>query len=99
MNIEKLIDNAATAAQERELLRKDSGEETVLREAVRLNVADPLIAYAEDLINTLRGLIATKYADEQLRLLDRGIGTNTPEGVLWLAARTSVRDALSRTRT
>jgi hypothetical protein len=41
-DVELLLDNAATASQVRELLRKDDGEETVLREAVRLNVYEPL---------------------------------------------------------
>ena len=39
---ELLLDNAATSAQELGLLRTVGGEETVLREAVRLNVVLPL---------------------------------------------------------
>jgi hypothetical protein len=48
-----------------------------------------------DATNILRGLIATKYAEEQFVYLDRGIGTRTPEGALWLAARDEVRKALN----
>lgn len=39
---ELLLDNAATASQVRELLRDDDGEETVLREAVRRGVYEPM---------------------------------------------------------
>ena len=42
-DIEALLDNAACASQVRELLRDDEGEETVLREAVRMNVVEPLL--------------------------------------------------------
>jgi hypothetical protein len=41
-DVERLLDNAATASQERELLRDYDGEETVLREAVRMNVYEPM---------------------------------------------------------
>ena len=41
--IELLIDNAATASQCREMLRDDDGIESGLREAVRMNVAEPLM--------------------------------------------------------
>lgn len=41
-DVELLLDNAACASQERRLLRDDDGNETSLREAVRLNVAEPL---------------------------------------------------------
>ena len=42
--VERLLDNAACASQERQLLRDADDTETVLREAVRRNVAVPLIA-------------------------------------------------------
>lgn len=40
---ELLLDNAAAASQESRLLRNEEGEETALREAVRLNVYEPLM--------------------------------------------------------
>ena len=40
---ELLLDNAATASQERSLLRDNDEDETALREAVRLNVVEPLL--------------------------------------------------------
>ena len=43
MEIERLLDNAATCSQVRELLRDDEDEETPLRECVRINVALPLV--------------------------------------------------------
>ena len=46
--VERLLDNAATASQVRELLRCDNGEETCLREAVRLNVVEPLLRLLKD---------------------------------------------------
>lgn len=42
-DVETLLDNAACASQVHELLRNDEGEETVLREAVRMNVVEPLL--------------------------------------------------------
>ena len=45
--IERLLDNAAAASQERQLLRDENDNETPLREAVRLNVAEPLLALIE----------------------------------------------------
>jgi hypothetical protein len=42
--IESLLDNAATAAQNKDLLRTDDDAETSLREAVRINVVEPLLA-------------------------------------------------------
>jgi len=47
--VERLLDNAATASQERKLLRDDDNEEPSLREAVRLNVAEPLLKLIERL--------------------------------------------------
>lgn len=41
-DVELLLDNAATASQVRELLRDDDGQETAMREAVRLAVYEPL---------------------------------------------------------
>ena len=41
--IETYLDNAACASQVKELLRDDNGKETILREAVRLNVVKPLL--------------------------------------------------------
>ena len=46
VDIERLLDNAATSSQERELLRDDEGEKTLLREAIRLNVVELLLRYA-----------------------------------------------------
>jgi hypothetical protein len=47
IDIERLLDNAATASQVIELLRDDDGEETSLREAVRINVVEPLLRSSE----------------------------------------------------
>lgn len=47
IDIERLLDNAATASQVIELLRDDDGEETSLREAVRVNVVEPLLRSSE----------------------------------------------------
>lgn len=43
-DVEHLLDNAAVAAQAEELLRNPDGTETILRQAVRMNVAEPLLA-------------------------------------------------------
>lgn len=45
--IERMLDNAACAAQEGGLLRDTDGTETPLREAVRLNVVNPLLRRSE----------------------------------------------------
>jgi len=42
-DIERLLDNAAAAAQCEDLCRTEVGTDTVLREAVRLNVVEPLL--------------------------------------------------------
>lgn len=54
MNIYRLLDNAACASQERGLLIDDYGCEPALRQAVRLNVAEPLVQSATELLEACK---------------------------------------------
>ena len=47
-DIDRLLDNAACASQCRDMLY-ENGRETVLREAVRMNVVEPLLERIYDL--------------------------------------------------
>ncbi len=71
---ERLLDNAATASQCRELLRDDNDNETPLREAVRLNVVEPLCSQ----LTTLQ------------RSLDEAVRERDNNHAAWQQARTSV---------
>lgn len=48
IDIELLLDNAATASQNKGLLVDDDGNDNALRECVRLNVVDPLYAHVSE---------------------------------------------------
>jgi allophanate hydrolase subunit 1 len=54
IDVERLLDNAACASQERKLLRDDNNCETALREAVRLNVVEPMQKTLDTLQSTLQ---------------------------------------------
>lgn len=52
-----------------------------------------LTAAAPEMLAALRGLLASAIAHKAFSYLDKGIGTATPEGRMWLAARDAVRKA------
>jgi hypothetical protein len=64
---ELLLDNAACATQNRELLRDDNtGEESQLRMLIRLNVYDPMAAALRELAATLGKLAVQREREERL---------------------------------
>lgn len=58
-------------------------------EYVRLEDVQSRLVRAKEAERVLRAVVALPYVKERLSVLDRGIGTATPEGV-WLAARSLV---------